>query len=84
VANAWQDRVPMLFITGCVDAAEAATYTHQVFDHAALLGAVTKASLRVEDGKGGFDEQAFTLTDIKADLVDRPNLAECLLNLHQF
>jgi acetolactate synthase-1/2/3 large subunit len=53
VANAWQDRVPMLFITGCVDAAEAATYTHQVFDHAALLGAVTKASLRVEDGAVG-------------------------------
>ena len=36
VANALQDRVPMLFITGCVDEDEAATYTHQVFDHCLL------------------------------------------------
>ncbi len=50
VANAWQDRVPMIFLTGCVDPAEAATYTHQVFDHTRLLGAVTKASLTVADG----------------------------------
>ncbi|MEO0914832.1 MAG: thiamine pyrophosphate-binding protein, partial [Pseudomonadota bacterium] len=37
VANAHQDKVPLLFLTGCVDAAEAETYTHQVFDHQALL-----------------------------------------------
>lgn len=47
VANALQDRVPMLFITGCVDDGEAATYTHQVFDHAQLMRPVTKASLRM-------------------------------------
>jgi len=47
VANAWQDRVPMLFITGCVDEGEAATYTHQVFDHAQLMRPITKASLRM-------------------------------------
>ncbi|MEV5484503.1 MULTISPECIES: thiamine pyrophosphate-binding protein [Streptomyces] len=47
VANAWQDRVPMLFITGCVDEDEAATYSHQVFDHAALMKPITKASLRM-------------------------------------
>lgn len=50
VANALQDRVPMLFITGCVDEDEAATYTHQVFDHAALMRPITKASLRVSAG----------------------------------
>jgi acetolactate synthase-1/2/3 large subunit len=50
VANALQDRVPMLFITGCVDEDEAATYTHQVFDHAALMRPVTKASLRMTAG----------------------------------
>lgn len=50
VANALQDRVPMLFITGCVDEDEAATYTHQVFDHAALMRPITKASLRVTAG----------------------------------
>ena len=50
VANAMQDRVPMIFLTGCVDAADASTYTHQVFDHCALLRAITKASFTVADG----------------------------------
>jgi acetolactate synthase-1/2/3 large subunit len=46
VANAQQDRVPLIFVTGCVDAAEAESYTHQVFDHQALLRPVVKASFR--------------------------------------
>lgn len=46
VANAFQDRVPLLFLTGCVDEAEAETYTHQVFDHRAVLGPIVKASFR--------------------------------------
>jgi len=50
IANAQQDRVPLIFLTGCVDPAEAATYTHQVFDHTALLGSITKASLTLADG----------------------------------
>ena len=50
VANAHQDRVPLIFLTGCVDAADAAGYTHQVFDHGALLRPVTKASFTLVDG----------------------------------
>ena len=50
VANAWQDRVPLIFLTGCVDPVDAADYTHQVFDHGALLRPVTKASLMLVDG----------------------------------
>ncbi len=50
VAHAWQDRVPLVFLTGCVDAVDAATYTHQVFDHRALLAPVTKASVTLADG----------------------------------
>lgn len=50
VANAWQDRVPLIFLTGCVDAAEAETYTHQVFDHQQLLRPVVKASFRANLG----------------------------------
>ena len=50
VANAWQDRVPLIFLTGCVDAALAETYTHQVFDHQALLRPITKASFRATPG----------------------------------
>ncbi len=50
VANAMQDRVPLIFLTGCVDPADAPSYTHQVFDHRALLGPITKASFTVVDG----------------------------------
>ncbi len=44
IANAYQDRVPLIVLTGCVDADEAQTYTHQVMDHAAVFKPITKAS----------------------------------------
>ncbi|MGI9406267.1 MAG: thiamine pyrophosphate-binding protein, partial [Hyphomicrobiaceae bacterium] len=47
VANAEQDRVPLIFLTGCVDEDEVLTYTHQVFDHQQLLRPITRASLRL-------------------------------------
>jgi acetolactate synthase-1/2/3 large subunit len=50
IANAQQDRVPVVYLTGKVDDSEAATYTHQVFDHAQLLRPICKASLEVVDG----------------------------------
>ncbi len=50
VANAWQDHVPMIVISGCVDPAEAETYTHQVFDHGALLRPVVKETFQAVDG----------------------------------
>ena len=53
VANAMQDRVPLIFLTGCVDAAEAETYTHQVFDHQAMLRPVVKGSIRLAAGAVG-------------------------------
>ncbi len=53
IANAWQDRVPMIVLTGCVPAVEAHTYTHQVFDHVAFLKPITKAVFRVEPGTAG-------------------------------
>jgi len=53
VANAMQDRVPLIFLTGCVDAAEAETYTHQVFDHQAMLRPVVKGSFRLAPGAVG-------------------------------
>ncbi len=53
VANAMQDRVPLIFLTGCVDAAEAKTYTHQIFDHQAVLRPVVKGSFRLETGQIG-------------------------------
>lgn len=50
VANALQDRVPLVVLTGRVDAAEAESYTHQVFDHQALFRPITKASLSASRG----------------------------------
>jgi len=50
IVNAQQDRVPIIYLTGCVDASDAATYTHQVFDHQALLQPITKASFRLTEG----------------------------------
>ena len=53
MANALQDQVPLIFLTGCLDPAEAATYTHQIFNHRALLAPITKASLTLVDGAVG-------------------------------
>lgn len=50
VANAHQDRVPLIFLTGRVDQAEAESYTHQIFDHQALFQPITKASLVASTG----------------------------------
>jgi acetolactate synthase I/II/III large subunit len=50
IANAWQDQVPLIFLTGCVDAADTHHFTHQVFDHTSVLAPITKASFTVEAG----------------------------------
>jgi acetolactate synthase-1/2/3 large subunit len=50
VANAEQDRVPLIVISGAVDAAEAMRYTHQVFDHSAAFACICKASFVAPDG----------------------------------
>ncbi|MEM8663762.1 MAG: thiamine pyrophosphate-binding protein, partial [Pseudomonadota bacterium] len=50
IANAEQDRVPLVVITGCMDGADADTYTHQLFDHQAVLSPITKASYRLNAG----------------------------------
>lgn len=49
-ANALQDQVPLLILSGRVDGAEASRYTHQVVDQGAALAAVTKGSVRLEAG----------------------------------
>ena len=50
IANATQDQVPMIVLTGCVSASEAHTYTHQVFDHVKLCESIAKGAFRVEAG----------------------------------
>ena len=43
IANAEQDRVPLIVLSGCIDPAVQLSFTHQVFDHKAVLSPVTKA-----------------------------------------
>jgi len=50
VVNAYQDQVPLIYLTGCVDEHIAHTFTHQVFDHVELLKSVTKAGFTAVDG----------------------------------
>lgn len=50
IANAAQEQVPMIVLTGCVDPVDALTYTHQVFDHQALLRPLVKASFQAVEG----------------------------------
>ncbi|HFQ14766.1 MAG TPA: thiamine pyrophosphate-binding protein [Rhodobacteraceae bacterium] len=53
IANATQDRVPLIALTGCVPALQQQTYTHQVFDHVKLAEPITKAAFRVDHGTAG-------------------------------
>ena len=50
VANAQQDRVPLIVLAGAVDADEAQTYTHQVLDQQAVFRPITKASFSLLTG----------------------------------
>lgn len=50
VANALQDRVPLIVIAGCVDADDAQSYTHQVLDQRAVLAPITKLSVTLDAG----------------------------------
>jgi acetolactate synthase-1/2/3 large subunit len=50
VANALQDRVPLIFITGCVNPIDQEGYTHQVFDHSGFVAPLVKGSFTLVDG----------------------------------
>lgn len=48
IADALQERVPLIVISGIVDRATRARYTHQVIDHAQLLRPLVKATFEIE------------------------------------
>lgn len=48
IADAAQERVPLIVVSGIVDRASRARYTHQVIDHAQLLRPLVKASFEIE------------------------------------
>ncbi|MCF6231536.1 MAG: thiamine pyrophosphate-binding protein [Rhodobacteraceae bacterium] len=52
VANAFQEQVAMIVLSGCIDDGEAEQFTHQVMDQSALMAPITKAQFRVAPGTG--------------------------------
>lgn len=48
IADALQERVPLIVISGVVDRSTRARYTHQVIDHAQLLRPLVKATFEIE------------------------------------
>ena len=61
-ANAEQDRVPLIVISGCVDPAERLTYNHQVLDHQQVFRPVCKESfLMTAEGAGAMADRAVNL-----------------------
>ncbi|MEQ8193936.1 MAG: thiamine pyrophosphate-binding protein, partial [Rhodospirillales bacterium] len=76
VADAWQDRIPLIVLTGCMDPADRVTYTHQVFDHIAVFAPVTKGAFAVVDGAvdAMIDKAVITATDGQPGpvLIDLP------------
>jgi len=50
IANAYQEQVPLIVISGCVEDAEAQTFTHQIIDQKALLKPIVKAHFQVAAG----------------------------------
>lgn len=50
VANALQDQVPLIVLSGCVDDAEAQRYTHQVVDQKDVFRPIVKASFTLSAG----------------------------------
>ena len=50
IANAYQEQVPLIVLSGCIGAAQAEQFTHQVIDQSALLAPITKARFTVAEG----------------------------------
>jgi acetolactate synthase I/II/III large subunit len=50
VANAYQEQVPLIVLSGCIGRAEAESFTHQVIDQSALMTPITKAQFQVAKG----------------------------------
>jgi acetolactate synthase-1/2/3 large subunit len=48
IADAGQERVPLIVLSGIVDRQTRARYTHQVIDHAKLLAPLVKGSFEIE------------------------------------
>ena len=53
IANAFQEQVPLIVLSGCIAPDMASRFTHQVIDQTALLAPITKAQFQVANGDAG-------------------------------
>jgi acetolactate synthase-1/2/3 large subunit len=75
VANAEQDRVPLIAVTGCLDAHEEQTYTHQIFNHRDAFSAVTKETFLLDA------EAAEVIADKAVSIAMTPRRGPVLLDV---
>jgi acetolactate synthase-1/2/3 large subunit len=62
IADAWQERVPLIVLSAVVERRLRARYTHQIVDQAALLRPVVKASFGIEaEGAGAVVRRALAV-----------------------
>ncbi len=50
IANAQQDRVPLIILSGCIDEDVQLSFSHQIFDHKAVMAPITKAVFTASKG----------------------------------
>ncbi len=90
VENARQDRVPLIVLTGAVDADAAQTYTHQVLDQPQVFRPITKQSFTLSAGAAHvIADKAVTLAvegrpgpvhiDVPISVADAPAEGEGIL-----
>ena len=83
IANAFQEQVPLIVLSGCIAPGQASQFTHQVIDQQALLAPITKASFQVAPGNAAVVvEKALALAQadppgpVHIDLPDSLALSE--------
>jgi acetolactate synthase I/II/III large subunit len=87
IADAMQERMPLVVVSGAVDGAIRSRYTHQILDQAALLRGVVKGSLTIErDAPAATVARAVRLATaapmgpVHIDLAPGTAAAECAEN----
>ena len=68
VANALLDRVPMIAISGQIETARSAGFTHQVLDHALLFAPISKWTAEMGAGNAG----AVMRRGLRTAIAERP------------
>ncbi len=79
IANAYQEQVPLVVLSGCIAPGQASQFTHQVIDQQALLAPITKATFQVAPGNAAvIVEKALALAQADPPGPVHIDLPDCL------